>query len=126
MSLRGGFDALGGGHCGNGWHLPYQEEGKVPAIVAYGPSLIGRFTYAGDLGLKWKHNAYISYSNDDFTLTLSQLFRNGYKNNTAIPGSTSRPDFNRRCENYVIYNMSASMKINIVQAYGRRSELVRY
>ena len=74
----------------------------------YGPSLIGVFTYAGDLGLKWKHNAFLSYTNEDFTFTLSQIFRNGYKNNTAIPGSTARPDFNAKVKNYVIYNMSAS------------------
>ncbi len=113
VSLRGGFDALGGEITAgmDGTYLIKKKEKFLPSSP-YGPSLIGRFTYAGDLGLKWKHNAYISYSNDDFTFTFSQLFRNGYKNNTAIPGSTTRPDFNERVKNYVIYNMSASMKIN--------------
>jgi iron complex outermembrane receptor protein len=59
------------------------------------------------LGLKWKHNAFLNYSKDDFTLTLSQLFRNGYKNN-ALPASATRPDYNARVKSYVIYNMSAS------------------
>ena len=112
VSLRGGFDALGGEITAgmDGTYLIKKKEKFLPSSP-YGPSLIGRFTYAGDLGLKWKHNAYVSYSNDDFTFTLSQLFRNGYKNN-ALPGSAARPDYNPRVKNYVTYNMSASMKLN--------------
>ena len=109
VSLRAGFDALGGEiNAGmDGTYLLKKKEKFLPSSP-YGPSLLGVFTYAGDLGLKWKHNAYINYTLDDFTFTLSQIFRNGYKNNTAIPGSTARPDFNPRVKNYVIYNMSAS------------------
>jgi iron complex outermembrane receptor protein len=109
IALRAGFDALGGEFTAglDGTYLLKKKEKFLPASP-YGPSLIGVFTYAGDLGLKWKHNAFLSYTNEDFTFTLSQIFRNGYKNNTAIPGSTARPDFNAKVKNYVIYNMSAS------------------
>lgn len=109
VSLRAGFDALGGEVTAgmDGTYLLKKKEKFLPS-APYGPSLLGIFTYAGDLGLKWKHNAFLNYTVDDFTLTLSQIFRNGYKNNTAIPGSTARPDFNPRVKNYVIYNMSAS------------------
>lgn len=113
VTLKGGFDALGGSiNAGmNGTYLIKKREKFLPASP-YGPSLVGVFTYAGDLGLKWKHNAYINYVKDDFTFTLSQIFRNGYKNNTAIPGSTARPDYNERVKAYVIYNMSLSKAIN--------------
>lgn len=66
-------------------------------------SELGVFSFAGDLGLKWKHNAFISYQNDDIALTFSQIFRDGYKNQ-ALPGSATRPDFNERVSNYIIYN----------------------
>lgn len=108
ISLRAGFDALGGEISAgmDGTYLLKKKEKFLPA-APFGPSLLGVFTYAGDLGLKWKHNAFINYTLDDFTLTLSQLFRNGYKNN-ALPASATRPDYNARVGNYVIYNMSAS------------------
>ena len=60
------------------------------------------------MGLKWKHSAFVTYEKDAFTFSFSQIFRNGYKNNTAIPGSTARPDYNERVKAYVIYNTSAS------------------
>lgn len=108
VSLRAGVDALGGELTAglDGTYLLKKREKFLPASP-FGPSLIGIFTYAGDLGLQWKHNAFLNYSKDDFTLTLSQLFRNGYKNN-ALPASATRPEYNKRVKNYVIYNMSAS------------------
>ncbi|MFN5631722.1 MAG: TonB-dependent receptor domain-containing protein [Sphingomonadales bacterium] len=108
VSLRAGADVLGGELTAglDGTYLLKKREKFLPASP-FGPSLIGIFTYAGDLGLKWKHNAFLNYSKDDFTLTLSQLFRNGYKNN-ALPASATRPDYNARVKSYVIYNMSAS------------------
>ncbi|MEN9392035.1 MAG: hypothetical protein RLZZ104_378, partial [Pseudomonadota bacterium] len=108
VSLRAGADVLGGELTAglDGTYLLKKREKFLPASP-FGPSLIGIFTYAGDLGLKWKHNAFLNYSKDDFTFTLSQLFRNGYKNN-ALPASATRPDYNARVKSYVIYNMSAS------------------
>lgn len=43
--------------------------------------------------------------------SLSQIFRNGYKNNILSNAAALRPDFNARVKNYVIYNMSASYRI---------------
>jgi len=70
------------------------------------------FSFAGDLGVKWKHNAWLTFANDDFAITLTQIFRNGYANQ-KLPGiangSVTRPGFNERVNNYVIYNLSASL-----------------
>jgi iron complex outermembrane recepter protein len=109
VSLRAGFDALGGSVSAgmDGTYLIKKREKFLPASP-FGPSQIGVFTYGGDLGLKWKHSAFVSYEKDAFTFSFSQIFRNGYKNNTTIPGSTARPDFNERVKAYVIYNTSAS------------------
>ena len=109
VSLRAGFDALGGSVSAgmDGTYLLKKKEKFLPASP-FGPDQVGMFTYGGDLGLKWKHSAFITYSKDAFDFSFSQIFRNGYKNNTAIPGSTVRPDFNARVDNYIIYNTSMS------------------
>ncbi len=112
VSLRGGMDALGGEiNFGlDGTRLLQKKEKFLPS-APFGPSLINFFTLSGDLGLKWKHTAFVSYSQEGFGLSLSQTFRNGYKN-FALPASATRPDYNPRVKNYVIYNLSSYIKIN--------------
>jgi iron complex outermembrane receptor protein len=113
VSLRGGIDALGGRVSAglDGTRLLKKREKFLPS-APYGPSLIGVFAYTGDLGLKWKHNAFITYDTDDLSVTLTQIFRNGYRN-AGLPSqinnvSATRPDYNPRVENYIIYHLSAS------------------
>ncbi len=111
VSLRGGFDALGGEISAglDGSYLVKKKEKFLPT-APYGGSLIGKFTYAGDLGLRWKHSAFVNFTKDDFTLSFSQIYRSGYKNN-ALPASATRPDYNERVKPYIIYNMSASVDL---------------
>jgi iron complex outermembrane receptor protein len=110
--LRGGFDAFGGQILVglDGTYLLRKKE-KLTQAAPYSPSEVGVFTFTGDLGLKWKHNAFISYSNDMWSATLTQIFRDGYKN-FALPGIASgaitRPDYNTRVSNYIVYNLSLS------------------
>jgi iron complex outermembrane receptor protein len=69
------------------------------------------FTFAGDLGIEWKHNAFVTWANDDISLSFSQIFRKGYKN-FALPGiangTVTRPDYNERVSDYAIYNLNIS------------------
>ena len=111
VAVRGGFDALGGAISAglDGTYLLKKREKFLPA-APFGPSLIGVFSFSGDLGLKWKHSAFVTYSNDQFSLSLSQLYRDGYANQ-ALPGSPARPDFNPRVKAYVTYNMAVSAKV---------------
>jgi iron complex outermembrane receptor protein len=109
--LRGAIDAFGGRFTAglDGTRLLRKREKFLPS-APYGPSLIGVFTYAGDLGLKWKHNAFVTYNREDFTFTFSQIFRQGYKNN-ALPASATRPDYNPFVKDYVIYNLTAGVRL---------------
>ena len=112
FALRGGMDVGPGAiNVGMDGSLLLKKREKLTPTSAYGPSQIGVFTFAGDLGLRWKHNAWIGFSNDDWALTFTQIFRAGYKNQ-ALPGIASgavtRPDFNDRVKPYHIYNMSVS------------------
>ncbi len=111
IMLRGGVDLFGGALTAglDGTRLLKKRE-RFLATSPYGPSLIGIFTYTGDLGLKWKHNAFLTYTRDDVTLTVSQIYRDGYRNN-ALPASATRPDYNPRVGSYTLYNATAGVRI---------------
>lgn len=112
LAARGAYD-IGTGRIMAGIEgtLLLKKREKLTAGSDYGESLIGVFTYAGDLGIRWKHNAYVGFSNDDFALNLTQIFRKGYANN-PLPGialgRVTRPDYNAFVKDYAIYNLSAS------------------
>ena len=114
FALRGGFE-LGGGNnlsLGMDGSLLLKKREKLTPTAAYSGSQIGVFTYAGDLGLRWKHNAWVSFGNQNYVVTLTQIFRSGYTNQ-ALPGiaagTVTRPGFNPRVSPYVIYNLSVSV-----------------
>ena len=129
VSVRGGFDLLGGALTAglDGTRLLKKRE-RFLESSPYGPSLIGRFTFAGDLGLKWKHNAFITWTDDQVTLSLSQIYRNGYTNQ-ALPGiangTVTRPDFNPRVDSYTLYNFAAGFRLrpNFEITFGVRNIL---
>ena len=113
FALRGGFDLGNESRISIGMDgsLALKKREKLTPTSAYGPSLIGVFTFAGDLGLRWKHNAWISYTNEDWAITFTQIFRAGYANQKLpgiAAGLVTRPDFNERVKPYHIYNLSAS------------------
>jgi iron complex outermembrane receptor protein len=107
VTARGEVDALGGTFSAglDGTYLLDKREKLLPNLPY--SDLIGIFTFTGDLGLRWKHNAYIGFRNDDWNVTLTQIFRNGYRN-FALPASATRPDYNTRVSDYIIYNLSVS------------------
>jgi iron complex outermembrane receptor protein len=113
VSLRGGYEFSGNSRvlAGLDGTLLLKKREKLTPTAEYGPSLLGVFSFAGDLGVRWKHNAFVSYSNDDMIVSLSQIFRKGYRNG-ALPGiaagTITRPGYNRFVQDYIIYNLSMS------------------
>lgn len=113
--LRGALDALGGNiRAGLDGTYLLQKKDKVLDGLDYGPSQVGVFSFAGDLGLRWKHNAFVSYDQGSWTLALTQIFRSGYENQ-ELPGVTSGlvnpPDLEKDVDRYVIYNLSAGVEV---------------
>lgn len=113
VSLRGGFDINDGGRVTMGLDGTYllKKKERLLENAEWSESLIGKFTYTGDLGLRWKHSAFVSYGKDNWDISLSQIFRKGYKNQ-ALPGiangTVTRPEYNEKVKDYVTYNLSTS------------------
>jgi iron complex outermembrane recepter protein len=115
VALRGGGE-LGAGKWSvglDGSYLLTKKERVVPS-APFGASQLGVFTFSGDLGLKWKHSAFVSYNTDKWGVAFSQLFRNGYTNQ-ELPGVTSGavtpPGLEKRVNNYITYNLSANYEL---------------
>lgn len=112
VSFRGSGE-LGGGVIGitlDGTYLLEKKSQLVPSAPISG-SEIGKFTFSGDLGLRWKHNIAITYDIGDFGFSLSEIFRLGYKNNRIGQigaGNLTRPNQVERVNDYVIFNASIS------------------
>lgn len=112
FALRGGFDLPAGSALNLGFDgtLLLRKQEKVAPSLPF-TNQLGVFTYAGDLGLKWKHNAWVNWSNDDWSATLTQVFRGTYQNQ-KLPGIQSgavvRPGFNEKVDPYSIFHFSVS------------------
>ena len=88
-----------------------KKRSRVIASAAYGASEIGRFTFSGDLGLRWKHTAYVTGKHGDWSSTVSQTYRRGYMDQVlpgVATGAVSPPDWKARVDDYITYNLSAT------------------
>jgi iron complex outermembrane receptor protein len=109
--LRGGLDAFNGRFT-TGLDATYLTK-KTEQVIPGSPfqNRLGVFSPGGDLGLKWKHNAFVSYGNDMWRTTLTQIFRGSYENQ-KLPGIASgkvtRPNTVDRVDEYIIYNLSVA------------------
>lgn len=115
FAMRGNLPLWDGtlGLSMDGTYLVQKKEKLLPA-APFGPSLIGNFTFAGDLGLRWKHNATISWSNDVLSLSFTQLYRDGYRNQQlpgVANGTIDPPNDVIRVDDYIIYNFSLGYRI---------------
>lgn len=113
--LRGGGTVFGGRLAGglDGTYLLLKKDKVVDG--AEFEDRLGVFSFSGDLGLKWKHNAFVSYGREPWTVTLTQLFRSGYENRElpgVANGSVTPPDLEERVNRYIIYNLSASIDVS--------------
>ncbi len=112
VNLRGGLDALGARWTAglDGTYLLKKRSRVVPS-ADFGASEIGQFTFAGDLGLRWKHSAYVTYKRADWSGTLSQTFRSGYTDQVlpgVAAGRVSPPNLNPKVDSYTTYNLSVT------------------
>jgi len=114
FSARAAFDVANGRLSAgvDGTYLVKKDE-QVNAAAAVIDEL-GVYSLASDLGLKWKYNAFVAYNNSGWTVALTQIFRDGYKNQVLpgiAAGTFNPPNDVARVDNYIIYNLSAGYAI---------------
>jgi iron complex outermembrane recepter protein len=78
------------GKLSAGFDLSYllDKKSKLLASAPFSASEINQFTRASDIGLRWKHTAYVSYRKGNWTGQFNQLFRNSYID-AVLPGVAS-------------------------------------
>lgn len=90
-----------------------EKKSRLLPNAAWSASEIGLFTYTGDLGVEWKHNAHFTYSKGNWSATLTQNYSKGYTNG-ELPGvanGTIVPiDVVETVEDYIKYNLSTTYK----------------
>ncbi len=110
VSIKGGFNAAGVRWSAGleGTYL-LKKRSRVVSSANWGASEVGSFTFAGDLGLRWKHNANISARQGAWTTTVSQLYRHSY-NDQVLPGvatgAVTPPNWKRQVDKYSTINWS--------------------
>ena len=79
LSLRGS-GALVGGRISSGLDGTYllEKKSRIATSPVFGPSEVGRFTRSSDLGIRWKHTAFVTYARGDWIGTLRQQYSGKY------------------------------------------------
>lgn len=88
-----------------------EKKSRLTANAPFGASEVGRFTRAGDLGIRWKHTASLTRSEGDWVTTFQHVYRSGYYD-FVLPGvanGTIKPsEWNPNVAPYSIFNASVA------------------
>ncbi len=86
FGLRGDMD-FAGGKLSGGFDLSYllEKKSKLLPNAPWGPSEINLFTRSSDIGLRWKHTAFVSFRKGNWTGLINQLYRGSYTD-YVLPG----------------------------------------
>ena len=86
-----------------------KKKSRIVESAEFGPSEVGRFTRAGDLGIRWKHSLTGTYTQGPWSAMLQNLYRSGYLD-AVLPGvangSVSPPDWAPKVKAYQLWNAS--------------------
>jgi len=79
LSLRGN-STLAGARVSAGLDGSYllEKKSRIATSPVFGASEVGRFTRSSDLGIRWKHTAFVSYGRGDWNATLRQQYSGKY------------------------------------------------
>ncbi len=116
--LEFGFRAntmLAGARISAGMDVSYllKKRSRLVPSVNFGDSQVGVFTRSSDLGIRWKHTAFITYERGDWTGTLTQIYRGryaGYRPPGVANGSYIPPQWDPVVAPYTLHNLSVGYK----------------
>ncbi|MDR7270188.1 iron complex outermembrane receptor protein [Pelomonas saccharophila] len=109
-SVRGSMNALGAAWTGS-FDVSYllDKKSRLVPSAPMGSSEVGRFTRAGDLGIRWKHTATLTRSEGNWAATVQHVYRTGYQD-FVLPGvangSVKPANWNPRVSPYSVINTS--------------------
>ncbi len=96
----------------NGSYIDNFQQ-RVVTELPYSANLVGKYVRYYNLPLKWKHTLNLSYAKGDWSHTLTQVYRDGYKD--ELPSSMDRavptwipPEWNPDVDEYITYNYGVS------------------
>lgn len=88
-----------------------KKKSRATRNAEFSESEVGRFTFTGDLGLKWKHIAYISAKRGNWSGLLQNVYRSGY-DDQVLPGVASGrivpSNYDPKVDAYSIFHASVS------------------
>ena len=88
-----------------------EKKSRATKNAEFGESEVGRFLFTGDLGLKWKHSAYITYKYGNWSGMLQNIYRSGY-DDQVLPGVASGrvtpSNYQRKVDDYSIFHLTAN------------------
>jgi len=114
FGLRGNAD-VGRGKLSAGFDLSYLlgKQSKLLASAPWSQSEVGRFTRSTEIGIKWKHTAFVSYRIGSWTAQVNNLYRGGYID-AVLPGvanGTVKPaNWQERVKAYNLYGLSLAYR----------------
>jgi iron complex outermembrane receptor protein len=81
--------------------------------LPYSDNLVGEYVRYFNLPIKWKHTVNFSYVRGDWSHSLTQLYRDGYKDELPVSvrnGTYIPSQWNPNVDEYITYNYSVSYK----------------
>ena len=81
--------------------------------LPYSDNLVGEYVRYYNLPIKWKHTLNFSYVKGDWSHSLTQLYRDGYKDELPVSvrnGTYIPSQWNPNVDEYITYNYSVSYK----------------
>lgn len=106
---------MASGRLDTGFDLSYLLAKKSRLIVnqPFSASEVGRFTRSGDLGLRWKHTAFVTYGQGPWSATITQVYRSGYKDYVlpgVLSGKITPSDWSADVKPYVLHHATVSYR----------------
>ncbi|MCE3605468.1 TonB-dependent receptor [Massilia sp. P8910] len=88
-----------------------KKKSKPLESAPYSKDEVGVFSFTGDLGLKWKHTAYVTFARGDWSAMFQNVYRSGYTDQ-VLPGVASGrivpSNYNAKVDPYSIFHASLS------------------
>ena len=88
-----------------------EKKSRIATNSAFGPTEVGRFTFTGDLGLKWKHTAYVTFKQGDWSGMLQNVYRGGYLDRVlpgVANGKVTPSNYNPTVDAYSLFHASVN------------------